>query len=162
MAMKISHTLVLFIYLIVIIYVRLCNSLSYDVSFLFHLSTIVEVTEFDRYMNKFIQNQSEGRESIRFPQCPRCQTKIRHCQRYKFLINRIQLWSEQIKRKQRDEISSKQLTEQREQLKHSIDKSFDEKVTMIFIRRLNDRTHIINTDELNYLKNTAEFFREIK
>ena len=120
------------------------------------------MSEFDRYMNKFIQNQREGYEPIRYPRCPRCQTKIRHCQRYKSLINRIQSRIEQIKRKQRNELSSKQLIEQRDQLKQSIDSSFDEKATTIIIRRLSDKTHTVNTDELNYLKNTVELFREIK
>lgn len=116
-------------------------------------------------MNDFAENQRQGCESIRFPQCPRCHTKIRHCQRYKSIINRIQSLIEQIKRMQPNEIPFKQLIEQRDQFKHSIEdafdkiKIFDEKAMMIFTRRLNGK---MNINELNYLKNVAEFFREIK
>jgi hypothetical protein len=41
-------------------------------------------------------------------------------------------------------------------------KSFEEKALNTFIRRFENKKQTINVDELNYLKNTCEFFKEIE
>jgi uncharacterized C2H2 Zn-finger protein len=126
------------------------------------------VTGLDRYINNFITNLKDGRQSIRFPECPRCNKKIRHCQRYISFTNRIQSWIKQIKIKQQNGLTSTKLNEQRDELtktlKDSFDriKLFDETILNTLIRRFDNKKHVINVDELNYLKNTCEFFREIK
>jgi len=128
----------------------------------------VEVTGLDRYMNEFINKQTDGYQSIRFPECPRCKIPIRHCQRYISIINRIQLWIEQIKIKQQNGLTKSKLIEQRNELSKNIKDSFDriklieQKSLEILIRRFDNKKQSINIDELNYLKNTCEFFKEIK
>ncbi len=128
----------------------------------------VEVTGLDRYMNEFINKQTDGYQSIRFPECPRCKIRIRRCQRYISIINRIQLWIEQIKIKQQNGLTKSKLIEQRNELSKNIKDSFDriklteQKSLEILIRRFDNKKQSINIDELNYLKNTSEFFKEIK
>jgi len=126
------------------------------------------VSGLDRYMNKFIDNQKDGRESIRFPECPHCKTKIRHCQRYIPITNQIQSWIEQIKKQQQNGMTPEKLNEERDELTKTLKdslgkiKSFEEKALNTFIRRFDNKKQTINLDELNYLKNTCEFFKEIE
>jgi hypothetical protein len=128
----------------------------------------VEVAGLDRYVNDFFNKQTDGYQSIHFPECPRCRTTIRHCQRYIAITNRIQSWIEQIKIKQQNDITTAELITQRDQLlktlKYSFEKikSIEQKCFETFIRRFNGKKQSINIDEINYLKNTCEFFKEIK
>ena len=119
-------------------------------------------------MNNFIKKQIDGSEPIHFPQCPRCQTNIRRCQRYLSITNRIQSWIEQIKKKQQNNIQPSELIKEYgelfEVLKNSFEKikSIEQKSLQTLINRLNKKTKSVNIDELNYLKNTCAFFTEIK
>ena len=122
----------------------------------------------DRYINKFLDDQKTGRQAVRFPECPRCKTKIRHSQRYVPILNRIQSWIEQIKAKRQNGMTPAKLNEEREGLARTLKDAFDkmklyeEKALHTLIRRFDNKKQSINVDELNYLKNTCEFFREIK
>jgi uncharacterized C2H2 Zn-finger protein len=119
-------------------------------------------------MKDFINKQTNGYQSIRFPECPRCKIVIRHCQRYIPITNRIQSWIEQIKIKQQYGLTKSKLIEQCNELSKTLKDSFDriklieEKSLNILIRRFDNKKQSINIDELNYLKNSCEFFTEIK
>ena len=126
------------------------------------------MTGLDRYMNDFTEEQRNGAQPIRFPECPRCQKQIRHCQRYIPIINRIQSWIEQIKIKQQNGLTKSNLNQQRDELLKNLESSsgkiklIEEKRFDTLIRQLNNKKRSINIDELNYMKNTLEFFKEIK
>jgi uncharacterized C2H2 Zn-finger protein len=163
--MKIHHLLVLLIYQIVAIYVRLYFYFFRSECF---VSFSVEAAGLDRYMNVFFDKQIHGDQSIRFPECPRCQKLIRHCQRYTPIINQIQLWIEEIKMNQQNGLTKSNLNQQRDEVLKNI-KSSSESIKLIeqkyfdtLIRQLDNKKRSINIDELNYMKNTLEFFKEIK
>ncbi len=126
------------------------------------------MTGLDCYMNDFIDKQTNGYQSIRYPECPRCQKPIRHCQRYTSIINQIQSWIEQIKVQQQKGLTKVTMIEQCNELSKKIIsssdkiKSLEEKYFDTLFRRFNNKKQSINIDELNYMKNTYEFFREIK
>jgi uncharacterized C2H2 Zn-finger protein len=128
----------------------------------------VEVTGLDRYMNDFIDKQKNGYQSICFPECPRCKKVIRHCQRYIPIINRIQSWIEQIKIQQQNGLTKTEIIEEFGELSKKIKSLFskikliEQKSFDILIRRLDNKKQFINIDKLNYMKNTYEFFKEIK
>ncbi|CAF2790891.1 unnamed protein product [Rotaria sp. Silwood2] len=125
------------------------------------------LSDLDRYMNDFLDKQRNGYESVRFPVCPRCQKPIRHCQRYIPIINQVQSWIEQIKMKQQNCLTKKQMIEQGNELlkkiKYSCDriKLLEQKQFDTLIRRLDAKKESINIDEFNYMENTHEFFKEI-
>jgi len=126
------------------------------------------VTGLDRYMKDFINKQINGYQSIRFPECPRCKKPIRHCQRYIPITNRIQSWIEQIKIKQQNGLTHSELIEKRNELSKTLKDSFykikliEEKLLDTLIRRFDNKKQSINIDEINYLKNSCEFFKEIE
>lgn len=119
-------------------------------------------------MNDFISKQMNGSQSIRFPQCPRCNIPIRHCQRYTSITNRIQIWIEKIKNIQQNGFTKEKVNEERIELSKTIKNSFEiiksieSKCFDNFIRRLDNKKQSINIDEINYFKNSLQFFTEIK
>ena len=119
-------------------------------------------------MNDFIEKQTNGYQPICFPECPRCTKAIRHCQRYIPIINRIQSRIEQIKVKQQNGLTKPKIIEQRDEILENIKSSsgsirlIEQTYVDILIRQFNNKKQSINIDELKYMKNTQEFFEEIK
>ena len=127
----------------------------------------VEVTKLDQLINRFFADITDGRQAIRFPQCPQCSSAIRHCQRYIPIINQIEMWIKQIKTKQQNGVSNAEMVQQRTELVNNIRSTFEQlKVPVEHFSKTFDRLSKtrapMNIDQLNYLKNTAAFLAEIK
>jgi len=125
---------------------------------------LVEIDGLDRYVNESITKQKNESRSIQYISCPRCQIKIRHCQRYKSQINCIQLWIEQIKNQQQNGLKSSDLILERNQTIEELKSlaKIEQNRFNGLIHRFERKKKSINIDELNYLKNTCTFFKEIE
>ena len=105
--------------------------------------------------------------AIRFPECPRCKTKIRRCTRYTPIINHVHNLIAKVKQRILGDYSPTEIEQRRKHVIKDFDRTQDKLQEMdhasiqMFHSILNNEDDFFSGDIITLMENIMIFFKEI-